>query len=369
MTFILGMGKCEQDRETTIMKRVIVHNFYGSRSSFARAQDVIEANGGRVVKSLRYHQAFVAYVPKKDSQIVQNQLPFRTRMIEDKVIKLVSGCEATPEPPQPPPPDQPPGSTQQMPWGIAAVNAPQAWAVTKGRGVLVCVLDTGIDKNHEDLVVLGGENFTNSDASDWGDGHSHGTHVAGTIAAQDNLLGVVGVAPDASLWASRVLDAQGSGYESDVADGILGCISAGAQVINVSLGGATPSSLIRSAVDQALNRGIYFIAAAGNDGGSVIYPAAYPGVIAVSAVDSNLSIAYFSNRGPEVAFAAPGVDVKSTVPGGYSNFDGTSMATPHVAGVAALMLAAGKNILQATDIGLPVNQQGEGLIDSDKTVK
>ena len=170
-----------------------------------------------------------------------------------------------------------------------------------------------------------------------------------------------GVAPEASLFAAKVLDKRGSGYNSDVADGIQSCVDNGAHVISMSLGSSVGSSLIETAVQNAAAAGVILVAASGNDAGAVSFPAAYPEVLAVSAVDSGGLLAYFSNTGPEVDYTAPGVSVYSTYKGdSYATLSGTSMATPHVSGVVALWLASGSLGIVADSLGLTVEERAPG---------
>lgn len=255
-------------------------------------------------------------------------------------------------------------------WGYKAVKADLANQLPQGsgEGITVCVVDTGVDGTHPDLEgqVVGGESFVAGEA-DWMDGNGHGTHVAGTIAGKG--LGVLGVASKAKIYASRVLGSDGSGTYEAVASGIKACIGK-AQVINMSLGGSRNAPIVEEAVNEALKAGLIVVAAAGNNYGKVGYPAAQKGVIAISAIDVKLKLAAFSSRGPEIAFAAPGVDIISSIPGGkYASFDGTSMASPHAAGVVAIMLSSGKKQLQAEDIKLVKEHQGAGLVDAYKTAK
>jgi subtilisin len=261
-----------------------------------------------------------------------------------------------------------------LPWGIVAVQAPEAQKLPQGSGdgIVVCVVDTGIDASHPALIgrVIGGKAIVKSTAvgkDEWFDDMGHGTHVSGTIAG--NADGLLGVAPKASLYAIKVLDDQGSGTDADVADGIEACIGHG-QVINMSLGGDGPSDVIEKAGKDAAAAGIKIACAAGNNGGAIGYPAKYKECVAVSAVDVKGKLATFSSRGKEIAFAGPGVGVKSSVPGGgYDVWDGTSMATPHVAGVMAVMLARKKAKLQAKNLHLPKPYQGAGEINSLMTAK
>ncbi|MEK7067800.1 MAG: S8 family peptidase, partial [Patescibacteria group bacterium] len=167
----------------------------------------------------------------------------------------------------------------------------------------------------------------------------HGTHIAGIIAAVDNTFGVVGVGPQISLYGVKVLNRNGSGYLSDVIEGLDWAIANGMQVINMSLGTSSDIQSFRDAVQRVNAAGIVQVAAAGNSGGAVNFPGAYPEVIAVSATDNTNTIASWSSRGSEVDLAAPGVNIYSTYRGSkYATLSGTSMASPHVAGAAALVL-------------------------------
>ena len=248
-------------------------------------------------------------------------------------------------------PVEPVEDGQTIPWGIDKTKAPEAWKTAVGSGVGVCVADTGIDKTHEDLTYVDGQNFTtnnphgnNLDPEAYDDGHGHGTHVAGTVAALDNQVGVVGVAHDADLYVAKVLRDNGSGYTSQIIDGLYWCADdesgAGAEVINMSFGGGG-SGALKEAIKEIAEDGAVLVAASGNDGvESPSCPACYEDVIAIGATDDADDIASFSNRGEDVN--APGVAVLSTLPGDdYEKWSGTSMASPHAAGVAALIIETG----------------------------
>ncbi|MFA6030195.1 MAG: S8 family peptidase [Elusimicrobiota bacterium] len=273
------------------------------------------------------------------------------------------------------------GTDGEIPWGIARVKAPEAWATTEGAGVKVAVIDTGIDCTHPDVAAncAGGVNYVDSKKPPMDD-NSHGTHVSGTIGAVRDGKGVVGVAPKVRLYAVKVLDAEGSGSLTGIIKGLVWAANNGMQVANLSLGAPMGSTFMRLAVTYAKMRGVALMCAAGNDSGSVNYPAAYNGAIAIAALDSKDKIAYFSSRGPEVKFIAPGVDVLSSVPGGgYDKYSGTSMATPHMAGLAALAVARGAKgydgVLAALKkaaepvAGLQPTEQGFGVINAAKLVK
>ena len=269
----------------------------------------------------------------------------------------------------------------EVPWGVRRVNAAAAWAVTEGQGVRVAVIDTGIDASHPDLAgrVAGGYNAVDA-GRPWFDDNVHGTHVSGTIAGNRDGRGVVGVAPKATLFAVKVLNNVGSGSISSIIKGLVWCAKNDIQVANMSLGSPVGSVFLRLAIKYVSAKGVTIVAAAGNSGGSVSYPAAYPEAIAVSASDSQDQLAFFSSRGSRVDFVAPGVDVYSTEPGGhYGTHSGTSMATPHVAGLAALAVAArgarGSEAVKAAlaraahPIGLRATEQGRGMIDAAELVR
>jgi subtilisin len=234
-------------------------------------------------------------------------------------------------------------------WGIGHVGAGQVHATHRGANVRVAVIDSGIDPGHPDLAghVVTGYNFiaTNSNAFD---DNGHGTHVAGTIGAVRNGFGVVGVAPEATLVPLKVLSASGSGSWSDIIAAIQWTVSNNIHVTNNSYGaGSNPGSLVQKAFDDSAATGILHIAAAGNSGNcggnnnSVGWPARYASVVAVAAINSNNVRPCFSSTGDTLELSAPGVAINSTVPGGgYASWNGTSMASPHVAGVAALVKGA-----------------------------
>ena len=242
----------------------------------------------------------------------------------------------------------------------------------------VAVIDTGIDCAHPDLKCDfgSGANIVDPSATPTDD-NEHGTHVAGTIAGRGDG-GPIGVAPKATLIPVKVLDAQGSGNLSDIVKGINWATRAGVNVINMSLGGPTGSAALERAVKHALSAGVVVVCAAGNSGpnpDTVGFPGGYPGVIAVAASDLNDKVANFSSRGNAVAFIAPGVDIASTIPGGgTAKLSGTSMASPHVAGLAALAIERGargpsgvRAVLSTASSPLPglgATEQGAGMIDA-----
>jgi minor extracellular protease Epr len=260
----------------------------------------------------------------------------KIKYVEEDARVQIAGKPTQSQPPQPP---------QQITWGVARVKAPEAWNNSTGKNVKIAVLDTGIGNNHPDLTVSGGINLVGiSKNNKWSDDNGHGTHVAGIIAARNNTIGVIGVAPDAQLYAVKVLDVYGNGYISDVIEGIDWAVQNNMNVVSMSLGTTAYSQALNDTTANAYKAGLLLVAAAGNSGdgnlstANVLYPAKFDSVIAVSAVDSNNLAPVWSADGTEVELAAPGVDIYSAwLNGGYANASGTSMAAPFVSGVAALI--------------------------------
>lgn len=240
--------------------------------------------------------------------------------------------------------------TEEIPDGVKQINAEKAWHTTKGKGIGVAVLDTGIDYNHRDLKdnYAGGVSFVPGTTAM--DDHGHGTHCAGVIAAVKNGWGVVGVAPEASLYAVKVMDKEATGRFSWAIAGIQWCMQQqGIHIINMSLGADSAPHALELICNAAWKKGLLIVAGAGNQDdtpvppwqSNVEYPARYENVIAVSSVDSSDAIAVNSARGREVDLCAPGVEIRSTdIHGKCLRRSGTSVACPHVAGVAALAWAA-----------------------------
>ena len=410
--FALGFSSLSavQAADQTPTRRIIA--FREATSAELRVS-IAAASGGRIVRQLQLINAVVIEMPATRVHATETSLkavPQVVRIDDDPKINWLTGAQAPsdfqlPEyrsllqpirrryraAPGLPKLEDLPAAGQQVPWGIKRVNAAGAWAKTKGKGVRIAVIDTGIDYSHPDLRanVAGGWNATNKEKpEDYMDDNGHGTHCSGTIAALDNDAGVVGIAPEASLYGVKVLDANGSGTFDDVIAGMQWAVEHRMQVASMSLGTPKGNDSLKAAVQAMAKNGVVLIVAAGNSGippqgskSSVGYPAAYAGAIAIAASDASDKVAYFSSRGPEVALIAPGVDVDSLAPGGgIAQMSGTSMAAPHAAGLAALAISARgisgveavRAALQAAAVklpGAPDTEQGAGLVDAAMLVR
>ena len=265
----------------------------------------------------------------------------------------------------------------------------RTWNTNTGSGVTVAVVDSGVRKTHEELagVVLPGRDLVTGTGDGSDDQNGHGTHVAGIVAAQANGRGIVGGAPGVKILPVRVLDGSGSGYSSDVAEGIIWAADNGAKVINLSLGGNVPSQATQEAIQYAHAHGALVLAAAGNagqSGNAPLYPAAFPEPVAVGAINSAKQRAPFSNWGSYVDVVAPGDSIVSawaTSDTTYAWASGTSMATPYASAAAALVYAANPSFTgeqvrarlerTADDLGAAGRDQhfGEGLIDPANAAK
>ncbi|MFA5138434.1 MAG: S8 family peptidase [Elusimicrobiota bacterium] len=368
-----------------VERRIVV---FKKGTLLQHAMSLIRAAGGQPTKDLHLIDAVALVMPKTKARNVETALQSLQEVVRvDKdfvqnwlnSVPAVQPVPALPALPKPLAADPPSAEAQKTPWGIDRVHARDAWSVTRGQGVKVAVVDTGIAK-HADLKIAGGYNCIDP-AKPFDDDHGHGTHVAGTIAAQDNDQDVVGVAPDVTLYGVKVLSGDGSGTFADIVEGIQWCVDNKMDLANFSLGASEGEQALADAIKAAAAAGLTIVAAAGNSGGAVGYPAAYPEVVAVAASDSKDKVAYFSSRGPEVDVIAPGVSVNSlAMGGGTTSMSGTSMACPHMTGLAALAAAAqglhGPDAIRAALIraatpipNVPAEQQGAGMVDAGQLVR
>lgn len=267
---------------------------------------------------------------------------------------------------------------ESIPWGVRRVKAPSVWDTTRGNGVRVGVLDTGIDRSHPDLIpnLADGINILKPEAPP-SDNNGHGTHVAGTIAAARNGRGVVGVAPKAVLVPIKAFDENGESRLSSVVQGIEWAVQNKIHVLNMSFGMEEASLSMRRAINAAFSAGVGMIAASGNkpEKQSVDYPARFHGVLGVGATTEKNDVADFSTGGVGLDLVAPGGDILSTWPDGkLERVSGTSMAAAHISGAAALILAIepglGPNdlfdrLLEAAELlpGVAASRQGAGLLN------
>jgi thermitase len=228
-------------------------------------------------------------------------------------------------------------------YGLRRIRAPDGWDHDTGSvTVMIAIIDTGVALGHPDLQakIVPGYDFVNSD-SDPMDDHGHGTHVAGIAAAStDNNFGMAGVSWGARIMPIKVLSSAGSGTYANLAAGMIWAVDHGAQVLNLSLGGITPSGVLEDAVNYGYGHGAVMIAAAGNDGINFVrFPARLPHVIAIAATDQTNNRASFSNYGSQIDLSAPGLSIWSTeMGGGFGYRDGSSMSTPFVSGLAAILV-------------------------------
>lgn len=319
-----------------------------------RDLNLVRGLGGRIKAVYRFKPAVAATIPERAIEALKRN-PNVNYVVPDLQIKLVG---------------------EILPWGVERIGAQIVHASgNKGSGVNVAVLDTGIDKDHPDLTYVWGYDFSGDNDPDPEDYDGHGTHVAGIIAALDNDIGIIGVAPEVNLYILKIFTDDGSGSYSDAVEALEWCIGTyydnvtgnEIQVISMSWGSRVEygDPGIEPWINEAYNLGIVLVGAAGNEGNppgkgdNVIYPARYENVIAVAATDESDSRAKWSSTGPAVELSAPGVNILSTyLDGGYAYASGTSMAAPHVSGTVALLLC--------TSIDSSYDFDGDGVWDPDE---
>lgn len=321
--------------------------------------NMLESKRGRIKKAYRHVRALAVEIEENELAAIRNA-PGVAYVEEDRLVSTIDPVVvdviaqnrlATG------------GIEYDNAWSVSLIGAEVAHSQSVvGAGVNVAILDTGIDYNHPDLDMnySGGDNYTSLDVNNHDpmddSFNGHGTHVAGIIAAELDGAGVVGVSPNASIYAVKVLDGAGFGSVSSIVSGIDWAIANQMDIVNMSMGLSTYSLALDEACAAAEAAGILLVAAAGNSyGGPVLYPAALPSVIAVGATTIFGDISPLSPIGAEMEIVAPGLNVYSTITGGgYGYLGGTSQAAPHVTGLAALLLSAG----MIEDIN------GDGLTDN-----
>ena len=301
------------------------------------------ANGANVRHNLGFQDVDVVTLPRGVDPLVAAGLYAADPLVDFAEPNYVFTATGVPNDP----------SFSTM-YGLDKIDAPEGWDSAYGPGVFpstggirVGIVDTGIDKGHADVgakvkaCAQAITSFGILQSGSCSDDHGHGTHVAGTIAAlTNNGTGVAGVAPNADLAVCKALNVAGSGFATD----IIKCINwlrttGGARIVSMSIGSTGSTTAYDRELAAAAAAGVLLVAAAGNDGNSTMnYPAGHKDVVSVAATDRNDARASFSNCNADVEVAAPGVDILSTVPGGYGTMSGTSMATPHVSGVAAVLM-------------------------------
>ncbi|UCZ51446.1 S8 family serine peptidase [Bacillus shivajii] len=323
-------------------------------------EDVIEGVDGVVLKEADIIKMASAYLPKDEVNKLKNH-PNIISIEKDQVVQALN---------------------QDTTWGYEQILTPRSYnSGLRGKGIKISIIDTGIAP-HYDLSIAGGQSFVDYTNS-YSDDNGHGTHIAGIIAALDNNRGIIGVAPEAEIYALKVLNQNGLGYLSDIIAAIDWSVKNNMDIINLSLGLYNHSTALNRAVDNAYNSNILLVAAGGNDGNpngtgdNVAYPARYNSTIAIAATDTHNRRANFSATGSLIEQSAPGVAIYSTyLNNTYTNMNGTSMATPFAAGVLALIKQANprlsanelRNILNKTSIDLGQTGRnawyGFGLVQS-----
>ena len=315
--------------------------------------DLIRAYGGEIKYEYHIVPAIAASLPEKAVDALKKN---------PNIEYIEPDCEVT-------------IAGEVLPWGIDRIDAELVWNGTQGGhdmglgrnagdGIKISIIDTGIDYTHPDLAnnVKGGHRFQENGAindDNFMDDHGHGTQCAGIAAAEDNDIGVIGVAPKAHLYGVKCFNSDGLAWLSDVIAGVEWSTDNGMNVISMSFCTNSNSSVMRQACDTAYSNGIVLVAASCNDNSWVRFPAKYSSVITVGATDNNDVRAGFSNFGPELELMAPGVDIYTThLGGGYITIGGTSMACPHASGTAALVFAS--------DIDAAYDLNGDGVWDANE---
>lgn len=316
--YVFSQERIQYERVIVVFEENIVNRNYQVK--------ILEKYGGIVIKPLNLINGWAVYLPDRAKSYLSKKSGIK-RIDKDLILRTFTKQSRN-------------QIKEVIPWGIKKIGADAVWEITKGEGIKVAILDTGIDLSHPDLYenIKGEYNAINPKKSA-NDDNGHGTHIAGIIAAGYNGIGVIGVGPRIHLYAVKILNKNGSGWLSDLIEGIEWCINNGIQIINMSFGTPYSNLSFYEAILSAYNCGIVLVAAAGNNGGNLLYPAAFPEVIAVGCCDINNNIPLWCNSG-SIDIIAPGVEIFSTYKNGtYATLSGTSMATAFVSGSIALILS------------------------------
>ena len=326
-----GFGQGKNTVSNNPQKIIVFKKWFNKKSA---QEKLLRSTGAPKMKHLRMINGMSTLLSPQAEDILSKRK--EVLRIDEDIIFLATRIKEKKKPkPEP---------GEEISWGLLRINAESAWQTTKGYGIKVAILDTGIDLDHPDLRgnIKGSINIIKPGKSA-DDKNGHGTHVAGIISALDNDIGVIGTGPEISIYAVKVLDNKGSGKLSDIIEGLNWCINNNIQAINMSFGSPSENESLYEAIFRVYQAGIIQIASAGNNGGSggtIEYPAKYTETIAVSAMDRGDQAASFSSFGPEIDLMAPGVDIRSTYKNAsYETMEGTSMSTPFVTGTVALILA------------------------------
>lgn len=353
----------ETDRRTPVEEKRIM-SFLNPRHYFAYQRELskFKAHGVKIppVQSSDLIKAIIAPISSrskfaikyKDVLLLEENRPMKVHAVQSKIETY-------------------PG----IPYGVKQIKAPQAWSTSTGYRIRIGVIDTGVDFQHPDIrhSLAGGINLLNRNMLPLDD-NGHGTHIAGTIAAANGTEGMMGVAPRSIIYPVKAFDHNGSAYVSDIILGIDWCVRNHVHLINMSFGMKTRSRALQEIVNKAYLSGISIVASSGNDGKrrTIDYPARYSQTISVGATDQNKRIAPFSNRGQYIDIYAPGDKIISSwTHGKYHEMSGTSMATSHVSGAIALLLAQNsslqpaeiKSLLQRT--ATPLRLRKDQRLDRD----
>lgn len=364
-------------------------------------REALRLTGSEIIKELPLINGFLIDFPEEEATVAFRGLSAKIILEEDlkftveekrknsffSLFSFFFKPKPKPQPPpKPTPPKTPPGPKKiegaaRVDWGMKRIGAIETWPKLKAeQRIRVGIIDTGINYNHPDLKNNVKEGICTLDGgSSYLDDAGHGTHVAGIIGAC-NPQGMVGVNPYVDFYIVKAFNKSGGGSLADIIEGFDWLIQKNVSIINMSFSTKESNQSFVRAIQALYARGIVLIAAAGNDGGPVNYPARFSQVIAVSAIDKQGKLGYFSSRGPEIDFCAPGVDIESAwLNAGYEVKSGTSFAAPHIAGAAAalmnysgpLTLAQVIAILQEKAVflqNLSAGEQGYGLIELPKII-